>query len=148
MKTNDYLALPYHFQLMQDHASDGTSGWVASVVELPGCLAQGASAAEAIERAQEAMEAWIDDALAVGDPVPRPAPATRASGRLLLRMPASLHERLIAEATSENVSLNQFVVAALSGAVGWRRVEVRPMGRFGKISRVTRVGETVEPYNP
>ncbi|WP_217913256.1 toxin-antitoxin system HicB family antitoxin [Miltoncostaea marina] len=42
------------------------------------------------------------------------------SGRILLRLPRGLHARLIDEAHREGVSLNQFAVAALAGAVGWR----------------------------
>jgi hypothetical protein len=42
------------------------------------------------------------------------------SGRLLVRMPATLHAELAQVARREGVSLNALVVAALSGAVGWR----------------------------
>jgi 2-oxoisovalerate dehydrogenase E2 component (dihydrolipoyl transacylase) len=42
------------------------------------------------------------------------------SGRLLVRMPGTLHAELAREADREGVSLNSFIVAALSGAVGWR----------------------------
>jgi hypothetical protein len=46
-------------------------------------------------------------------------PATH-SGRLLVRMPGTLHAELAREADREGVSLNAFIVAALSGAVSWR----------------------------
>lgn len=36
------------------------------------------------------------------------------SGKLLLRMPKSLHRRLAEEADRENVSLNQYIVSLLS----------------------------------
>ena len=42
------------------------------------------------------------------------------SGRLLVRMPATLHAELAQVARREGVSLNALVVGALSGAVGWR----------------------------
>jgi hypothetical protein len=38
------------------------------------------------------------------------------SGRLLLRMPRKLHAELAARSDAEGVSLNQFIVAALSRA--------------------------------
>jgi HicB family len=38
------------------------------------------------------------------------------SGRLLLRMPKALHAELAARSDAEGVSLNQFIVAALSRA--------------------------------
>jgi len=42
------------------------------------------------------------------------------SGRILLRVPRSLHGELIAAADREGVSLNQFCAAVLAGAVKWR----------------------------
>jgi RNA polymerase sigma-B factor len=62
------------------------------------------------------------------------SPATRAkppdaprkkdaghSGRLLLRMPQSLHAELAEAAEREDVSLNQYITNALAAAVGWHR---------------------------
>jgi predicted HicB family RNase H-like nuclease len=37
-----------------------------------------------------------------------------ASGKLLLRIPKSLHRRLAEKADRENVSLNQYIVSLLS----------------------------------
>jgi RNA polymerase sigma-B factor len=45
----------------------------------------------------------------------------RHSGRLLLRMPQSLHEELAAAAEDEDVSLNQYITNALASTVGWNR---------------------------
>ncbi len=45
------------------------------------------------------------------------------SGRLLVRMPKSLHAELAQAAERDGTSLNGFIVAALSGAVGWRAPE-------------------------
>ena len=42
------------------------------------------------------------------------------SGRLLVRMPQSLHAELARAAEREGVSLNALVTGALAGAVGWR----------------------------
>jgi RNA polymerase sigma-B factor len=41
------------------------------------------------------------------------------SGRLMLRMPQSLHAELVEAAEREEVSLNQFITNTLSAAVGW-----------------------------
>jgi RNA polymerase sigma factor (sigma-70 family) len=43
------------------------------------------------------------------------------SGRILVRMPQTLHEELARAAKSERVSLNQFITNALSAASGWHR---------------------------
>jgi RNA polymerase sigma-B factor len=54
--------------------------------------------------------------------VPEAQPEDRPthSGRLLVRMPASLHTELARAAEREGVSLNSLVTGALAGAVGWR----------------------------
>src|SRR5919109_1171546 len=43
------------------------------------------------------------------------------SGRLLLRMPRSLHEELARASERDGVSLNQFITGVLAAAVDWRR---------------------------
>jgi hypothetical protein len=50
------------------------------------------------------------------------------SGRLLLRMPPSLHGELARAADADGVSLNQFITSALASAVGWRGAESAPSG--------------------
>ena len=42
------------------------------------------------------------------------------SGKLLVRMPRTLHAELARAADAEGVSLNQFIIGALTGAVAWR----------------------------
>ncbi len=65
-------------------------------------------------------------------PEPGPAPAPVAepardrnggshSGRLLVRMPQSLHDELASAAEGDRVSLNQFITNALASAVGWNQ---------------------------
>jgi hypothetical protein len=46
--------------------------------------------------------------------------ASSHSGKLLVRMPRTLHAELAAAADREGVSLNAFIVGALGGAVAWR----------------------------
>ena len=43
-----------------------------------------------------------------------------ASGRILLRMPATLHNELRRMAIQENVSINHLICASLAGAMRWR----------------------------
>lgn len=120
MNVEQLIKLPYHVQLVHDESSDGQVGWVANVVELPGCLAQGDTPEDASRNIYAAMESWFASMLEDGKPIPPPAEEPSASGRVLLRLPASLHERLAFEARQEGVSLNQLLVGLLAGAVGWR----------------------------
>jgi hypothetical protein len=48
------------------------------------------------------------------------------SGRLLLRMPRTLHEQLAKASERDGVSLNQFITGVLASAVDWRNDEAAP----------------------
>jgi RNA polymerase sigma-B factor len=62
-----------------------------------------------------------------GQPEERPA----HSGRILVRMPPSLHTELARAAEREGVSLNALVTAALAGSVGWRDDNEPPVAATG-----------------
>jgi predicted RNase H-like HicB family nuclease len=97
--------------------SDEDEGFIATAPDLPGCSAFGESEAAAVSELDQAIDAWIDAARVAGNAVPAPSnPASRGpySGKLLLRLPRSLHRDLVEEAKREDVSLNQFVVFVLS----------------------------------
>jgi antitoxin HicB len=104
--------------------------WLATIDALPGCTARGATPDEAIDRASEAMSAWLVTARREGKDVPEPKTSQSHSGRLLLRMPQTLHAELARTAEREKVSLNQFITDALAGALGWRTT-----GRKAQVTR-------------
>jgi len=118
IRSSDYMELPYHITLVRDVADD-RAGWVASVSELPGCFAQGDSEEEALQSLNDVMESWLDYMLEEGREIPLPAEEPTRSGKILLRLPASLHDRLAWEAEREGVSLNQLLLGIAAGAVGW-----------------------------
>jgi RNA polymerase sigma-B factor len=105
--------LPYRISVVRDHGDAEGHEWTAHAEELPGCQAHGDSAEEAIRGIEAAIEAWIEDALAKGREVPDPRTAASYSGRLMLRMPRSLHAELSGAAEREGVSLNQFIAGSL-----------------------------------
>ena len=67
-----------------------------------------------------------------GDSVTKPESAH--SGRLLLRMPQSLHATLARAADADGVSLNQFINSALASAVSWRGADDGATARTDKTS--------------
>jgi antitoxin HicB len=109
--------------LTVDADDDGRVGWLAEVLDLPGCMSQGETQQEAVDRVQDAMRDWLEVAIEAGAPIPEPRDTSSYSGRFLARIPASLHARLAEIAEQEGVSLNQFVATTLAGAVGWRERE-------------------------
>jgi antitoxin HicB len=96
-------------------------GWIATVEELPGCQARGPTPESAVAGMGDAVERWVREARAAGRDVPPPGAAAAHSGKLLVRMPRSLHAELFRAAEREGTSLNAYIVAALSASVAWRR---------------------------
>ena len=48
------------------------AAFVVDVPELPGCMAPGATPAEAVANAQDAISLWLETARDLGRPIPRP----------------------------------------------------------------------------
>lgn len=59
------------YTVVLEREADG--GYVASVPALAGCVSQGDSRDEALANIREAIQLYIDDCRAVGDPVPTEA---------------------------------------------------------------------------
>ena len=62
--------------VLQPLSQDDGGGWLAVVPDLPGCMTDGESPSEALDRVQDAIEAWRDAASEMGRKVP--APTVRA----------------------------------------------------------------------
>ena len=116
MSVEEYLQLPYTIEVIRDNNPENP-GWVARVVELPGCITQGDTFEELGEMIRDAMRGWIEVALEDGEDIPEPRREEEFSGKFIVRVSKSLHRRLVMTAEREGISLNQFVSTALSGAV-------------------------------
>jgi len=106
--------------------SEEDEGFIAVAPDLPGCSAFGASQQEALTELQDAIAAWKEAALATGNPIPRPSVPSEVanySGKVLVRMPKSLHAQIAKQAKSEGVSLNQHIVFLLTMATTHRTFE-------------------------
>ncbi len=65
------LQRPYHKIIR----GEPVEGYLAEVLELPGCLTAGATEMEALENLREAMAVWFEWALVGGHPIPEAAGA-------------------------------------------------------------------------
>ncbi len=112
-----YSKLPYTIVL--ERYDDQGTYWVARVLELPYCLIHGDTPEEAIKEIQEVKMEWIESNLERGLPIPEPQPDSHEySGQIRLRIPPFLHRQLSYKAAIEDVSLNQYMTAALARSVG------------------------------
>jgi antitoxin HicB len=78
-------------------------------------MSHGATAEDAARNILEAAQGWLDTAREKD--VPIPPPPRGMSGRMLLRIPKTLHEDIMRRADLDGVSLNQWVTAALAEKV-------------------------------
>jgi len=111
-KVKYYLSLPYTIQIVP--YKEG--GFFVSVKELEGCMTEADTLEEAYNMIKDAMAAWLEVAIEEGEKVPLPQvlEEEKYSGRILLRLPKSLHRKLIENAKEEGVSLNQYIVYLIS----------------------------------
>ena len=109
-----YMTLPYKVVLLP--SPEG--GYGVEIPELPGCISQGETLAEAMEMIEDAKRAWIEIALTDQLPIPEPGRGSAEfSGKFVVRVPKSLHQELVQKAKAENVSLNQLATYLLSSGV-------------------------------
>ena len=122
-----YESLPYNIILGQWDDGEGPY-WVARVAELPHCLIHGNTPEEAIREIEDVKKEWIKSNLERGLEIPEPV-SHNYSGQIRLRIPPSLHRALSDRAAIEETSLNQFMTAALAGAVSFPVEEKRAKQR-------------------
>jgi len=101
--------------------SEDDQRWIAEVYDLPGCLADGETPEQAAREAAKTARLWLEVAREEGREIPTPSSQQQASGQLALRLPKFLHASLRRRAAREGVSLNQYLVAALSERDGEAR---------------------------
>jgi RNA polymerase sigma-B factor len=108
---------PYGITIARDRYDPEGHEWTARADELPGCQAHGDTVEEAVLAIGAAIDEWIEDALARGRHVPDPRTSASYSGRLMLRLPRSLHAELSRAAERQEVSLNQFIATSIERAL-------------------------------
>jgi predicted RNase H-like HicB family nuclease len=116
MDPTEVLKRPYSRILVPD--PDGR--FTAEMLEFPNCVAFGDTAIEALSNLEEVAAEWVAAAIEQDQNIPEPLDSADFSGKLVLRMSASLHRKAALCAERDGVSLNQFIVTSLAEAVGER----------------------------
>lgn len=121
---------PYPFEAyahvvspLPDHEG---GGFLIVFPDLPGCMSDGETEADALSNGRDAFGAWIsamkDEGKAIPKPLYRADPVPSVSGRFVTRVPKSVHMMLSERAKAEGVSLNTLVLSLLSEGLGRRGV--------------------------
>jgi antitoxin HicB len=113
------------FKTMGPLTLDEGGRYLVEFPDLPGCISDGQTVAEAVANPRDAQAAWIAAMREAGRPIPAPGadPADGYSGKWVLRTPRSLHRSLAERAKREGVSLNMLAVALLAEGLGHRAAE-------------------------
>ncbi len=112
-KLKYYMNLPYTIEIIP--YQDG--GFFAKIKELEGCMTEGETLEETLELLEDAKKVWLEAALEDGLEISLPESMREEkeySGKILLRLPKSLHKKLVEGAQKEGVSVNTYIVNLLS----------------------------------
>jgi len=112
-----YMSLPYTMTVKYRPEQGGY--YVASYIELPDLNMTGNTPEEAVKELLTEKPEWFETCLELGIKIPLPAEPQKYSGKIVLRMPPTMHESLIQIAELEGVSLNQYMLTSLSRSIGF-----------------------------
>lgn len=113
MEVRDYMKLPYT-RLVQEINDESGHYFYGRILELDGCQSTSATLEGLYDSLNEAMEGYLQVKLENNLPIPIPESADHYSGKFVVRLPKSLHQRLVIEAEKEGVSLNQLALYKLA----------------------------------
>jgi predicted RNase H-like HicB family nuclease len=120
LELDRFMVLSYPIEIVEE---DGQ--FTASNPDLPGCASFGDTPDEAVAELRATRRLWIRGQLESGNSIPEPASyAESFSGKLVLRLPKTLHRSLHEEARQQNVSLNQYLVYTLTNRRQAKTVEI------------------------
>ena len=113
MEIKDYMKLPYT-RLVQEMNDESGHYFYGRILELDGCQSTGDTLEELYQSLNEAMEGYFEVKQENNLPRPVPGTADKYSGKFIVRLPKTLHQRLAIEAEKEGVSLNQLALYKLA----------------------------------
>ena len=94
--------------------------WIAEFVDIFGC-GGGNTAQEALEDALINLEYYLGFAKERGEDIPQPSDYNECNGKIALRLPKSMHRRLLKLSEDEGKSLNQVILNTFDEKVGGKK---------------------------
>lgn len=113
MEVKDYMKLPYT-RLVQEMNDESGHYFYGRILELDGCQTTADTLEELYNDLNDIMESYLEIKIENHLPIPIPETTDKYSGKFLVRLPKSLHQRLAIEANKEGVSLNQLALYKLA----------------------------------
>ena len=113
MELKDYMKLPYT-RLVQEMNDETGHYFYGRILELDGCQTTAETLTELYSSLNEIMKSYLEIKLEHNLPIPIPDSAEKYSGKFVVRLPKTLHQKLAIEAKKEGVSLNQLALYKLS----------------------------------
>lgn len=112
LSIDEYLSMPY-IRVVYPTGEPGDAAFFGEILEFDGCIATGASEEEVLANLKDATETYLRAAIKLGMEIPKPLKTAKSSGKVLVRMKPTLHDKLIINAKQEGVSLNQYIVTSI-----------------------------------
>lgn len=117
---------PYPFEayahVISKLPKEDGGGFLITFPDLPGCLSDGVTEAEAVANGKDAFKTWVsarkDANKEIPAPLYRPDTVPEVSGKFVTRLPKSVHAKLTERAKAEGVSLNTLVLVFVTEGLG------------------------------
>jgi antitoxin HicB len=110
----------YRFEIRPLSPEEG-GGLLIAFPDLPGCFSDGETYEEAIANGRETFYEWIEGWEAMGRKVPlSSADDDTDPSKFVLRMPHSMHLRVMATAAAEGVSANLLLTTIIAEGIAVR----------------------------
>jgi antitoxin HicB len=134
-RVDELMQRPYRMEIRWDE-----DYWAVEFPQLPGLVAGAEDWSSLAATVDDAKRAYFEAALEHGDELPEPedTPSSDVSGKVLLRLPKSLHRQAIREATRDGVSINTWLLTAIAKELGRNQPPVQPRRRAAVAKRVRR----------
>ena len=118
LSVEEYLSLPYR-KVVYKTNDTGDAAYFAEILELNSCFTIGDTEENALKNLNNTFRAYIKFAKIKDMPIPMPFATSEYNGKVLVRMPATLHQKLRMIAKIEGVSLNHYIVNAIVAGMNY-----------------------------
>lgn len=118
MSTPHFEDYPFEMRRLSE---DEGGGFLIALPDLPGLISDGDTYEEAIRNGREAFDEWIEGWQEIGRKVPLPNTDDDIHpAKFVLRMPHSMHLRVMTTAAAEGVSANLLLATIIAEGIGVR----------------------------